>query len=73
MTEHEDRQRNHDGRPRRGSPTGGETDAGRRPGAHPEVERSGKSRSTVIGLVAALALGGLLYAAITIGIAVSGA
>lgn len=73
MNEHDDRQRNDEGRPGQDPPTGGETDAGRRPGVHPEVKRSGKGRSTVIGLTVALALAGLLYAAITIGIAASGA
>lgn len=44
-------------------------DAGPRPGEHPQVRRSGMSRATIIGLVVALALAALLYAAIALGIA----
>jgi hypothetical protein len=47
-------------------------DAGPRPGMHPEVKRSGTSRSTAITLAVFLALGAVLYAVITIGIAGSG-
>jgi hypothetical protein len=47
-------------------------DAGPRPGMHPEVKRSGTSRSTALMLAVFLALGALLYAAIALGIAGSG-
>jgi hypothetical protein len=53
-------------------PLGGETDAGPRPGAHPEVKRSGVSRSTVIGLLVVLVVAALMYAAIALGIVGSG-
>lgn len=47
-------------------------DPSHRPGEHPEAKRSGSSRSTMKGLVLGLVLLGLLYAAITIGIAATG-
>jgi hypothetical protein len=47
-------------------------DAGPRPGMHPEVKRSGRSRATAITLAVLLALAALLYAAIALGIAGSG-
>lgn len=47
-------------------------DPSHRRGEHPEAKRSGSSRSTMKGLILGLVLLGLLYAAITIGIAVTG-
>jgi hypothetical protein len=41
-------------------------------GAHPTAERSGRSRSTMIGLAIALVAAVLLYVAIVSGIAASG-
>jgi len=62
-----------DGSSRRPDPGSNEPeDAGPRPGMHPEVKRSGTSRTTAITLAVFLALGAVLYAAITIGIAGSG-
>jgi hypothetical protein len=62
-----------EGSSRQPEPTSGEPeDAGPRPGMHPETKRSGTSRSTAIALAVFLALGAVLYAAITLGIAGSG-
>lgn len=38
------------------------------PGAHPEVVRSGRSRSTAIGLVVVLVIAALVYLAVVTGI-----
>ena len=62
-----------DGSSRQPDPTSDEAeDAGPRPGMHPEAKRSGTSRSTATVLAVFLALGIVLYAAITLGIAGSG-
>lgn len=62
-----------DGSSRQSDPTSNEPeDAGPRPGMHPEAKRSGTSRSTAITLAVFLALGAVLYAVITLGIAGSG-
>ena len=55
-----------------GSAPGDRADSGQRPGEHPRVKRSGASRSTMKGLVLVLVFAALLYAAITIGISVTG-
>ena len=44
----------------------------REPGTHPAVERSGRSRTTAITLVALLALAGVMYLAIWLGIITPG-
>jgi hypothetical protein len=62
-----------EGSSRQPDPMSGEPeDAGPRPGMHPEVKRSGTSRSTAITLAVFLVLGAVLYAVITLGIAGSG-
>lgn len=53
MAEHRDRT------PQQQPPPG----AGPRPGAHPEVERSGSSRTTAYVFAGLLVLSGLIYAA----------
>ncbi len=47
-------------------------ESGRRPGEHPEVRRSGRSRGTAIGLALVLVGAALLYVLIALGITLPG-
>jgi hypothetical protein len=50
------------------SDRGARSDPGHTAGAHPEVVRSGRSRSTAIGLVVVLVIAALVYLAVVTGI-----